>query len=202
VINTAWLEDKIVDYCATTPKLTDQSTCPVGMELTFSREGRDFGAALETGGGIVRALPLLGEAFWVVGADIFAPGFDVSPSQLARFVRSPYLAHLFLVPNPAHNPKGDFGINSKGEALNVDKDSSVERFTYASIGLFKQDFFKAPIVDIEYANPSGTKAALAPFLRRAMDLGLVSAQLFNGSWTDVGTPERLAELNAGTHLPL
>jgi MurNAc alpha-1-phosphate uridylyltransferase len=199
VVNTAWLEDKIIDYCAKNPSTTEESACPEGMKLVFSCEGRDFGGALETGGGIVRALPLLDEAFWVVGADIFAPDLDVNPSQLARFVRSPYLAHLFLVPNPAHNPGGDFGVNSKGEALNVDKDSRVVRLTYASIGLFKQDFFKNPIVDIEYGNPGGARAALAPFLRRAMDLGLVSAELFNGSWTDVGTPERLNELNARNH---
>ena len=77
--------------------------------LNYSDEGRDFGGALETAGGIVRALPQLADVFWVAAGDVFAPDFVFAPDAYARFEASPQLAHIWLVPNPEHNLAGDFG---------------------------------------------------------------------------------------------
>ena len=157
----------------------------------MSREGADFGYALETAGGIARALPLLADVFWVLAGDVFAPDFVFSQKAADRFAASGKLAHLWLVPNPAHNPKGDFGLSASGLALN----QADEKFTYSTIGLYRSALFAPPFCDIAPGNPAGIKAALAPLLRAAMDQALVSAELYTGAWTDVGTPERLRCLN-------
>ena len=189
LINTDWLAEQIV-----------QAAQPPGLALRYSHEGRDFGGALETAGGIARALPLLDEVFWVLAADVFTPGFEFSPSALERFTASGQLAHLWLVPNPAHNPGGDFGLQAVSEgpalALNLAKDDPRPRHTFSTIGLYRRALFEPPWCDIAAGNPQGIKAALAPLLRRAMDSHQVSAELYPGPWTDVGTPQRLAELNA------
>jgi MurNAc alpha-1-phosphate uridylyltransferase len=189
LINTDWLAEQIV-----------QAAQPPGLTLRYSPEGHDFGGALETAGGIARALPLLDEVFWVLAADVFTPGFEFSPSALERFTASGQLAHLWLVPNPAHNPGGDFGLQAVAEgpalALNLAKDDPRPRHTFSTIGLYRRALFEAPWCDIAAGNPQGIKAALAPLLRRAMDSHQVSAELYPGPWTDVGTPQRLAELNA------
>src|SRR6185295_13403940 len=104
-----------------------------------------------------------------------------------RFVAGGKLAHLFLVPNPPHNVKGDFGLSADGLALN----QADVRYTYSTTALFRQAFFRS----LPAGNPQGQKLALAPLLRAAMDRGEVSAELYPGAWTDVGTPERLAALN-------
>ena len=93
VINTAWLEAQIVDA------LGDGSRW--GVEIRYSLEGRDHGGALETAGGIAKALPLLGDVFWVVSGDVFAPDFRYDAGSAVRFAASGHLAHLWLVPNPA-----------------------------------------------------------------------------------------------------
>jgi MurNAc alpha-1-phosphate uridylyltransferase len=95
------------------------------------------------------------------------------------------------VPNPAHNPKGDFGLSTEGLALN----SAAEKYTFSTIGLYHAALFAAPYCNIPAGNPAGLKAPLAPILRAAMDNELVSAELYTGRWTDVGTPERLLQLN-------
>ncbi len=202
VFNTAWLESEITSFFATyrlfdgTFKLPNSDS----FSAAFSHEQADFGGALETAGGIARALPLLGahqppqpnDAFWVVAGDVFVPGFAFTPSSVDRFLATDALAHLWLVPNPAHNPKGDFGIGPSGLALNLPpSDTSTPRFTYST----RAALFAAPWCDIPPGNPDGKKAPLAPLLRRAMDAGRVSAELYHGPWTDVGTPERLAQLN-------
>jgi MurNAc alpha-1-phosphate uridylyltransferase len=105
------------------------------------------------------------------------------------------LAHLWLVPNPAHNPNGDFGLGSNGLALNLPRDTAEPRFTFSTIALYRKDFFR----DLPFGNPGGLKTALAPLLRAAMDNQQVSAELYEGAWTDVGTPARLAELNQTTY---
>jgi MurNAc alpha-1-phosphate uridylyltransferase len=79
--------------------------------------------------------------------------------------------------------------------------ASGERFTYSTIGLYRRALFEAPWCDILPGNPQGTAAPLAPLLRAAMDAGQVSAELYTGRWTDVGTPERLEELNRSAALP-
>ena len=83
-----------------------------------------------------------------------------------------------------------------GLALNLPADDPAPRYTYSTIALLRAELFGAPWCDIPPGNPGGIKAPLAPLLRRAMDNGRVSAQLYTGRWTDVGTPERLAELNS------
>ncbi len=217
VINTAWLGEKIKHFFGTL-RLTDQHGQPLlpshtSTDILFSDELADFGQALETAGGIARALPLLfpqatpgqpseQDVFWVVAGDVFVPGFAFSQASVARFRASNHLAHLWLVPNPAHNPAGDFGLTADGMALNLPKLAGAGdtiqpvRYTYSTIGLYRAELFSAPWCDIAPGNPQGTAAPLAPLLRRAMDAGRVSAELYLGTWTDVGTPERLAQLNA------
>lgn len=184
VVNTAWLGEQIDVFCA------DWQAKHPGTEVTVSREGQDFGYALETAGGIARALPLLGDMFWVLAGDVYAPGFAFTPTSVARFKASGLLAHIWLVPNPAHHPRGDFGLSAEGLALN-EADTC---HTYSTIGLYRRELFEAPWCEIVPGNPQGTAEPLAPLLRRAMDAGLVSAELYNGPWVDVGTPERLKEL--------
>ncbi len=183
LVNTAWLEQQISSHFGT-------SCAPVGhslLSISYSHEGRDFGGALETAGGIARALPSLDEVFWVLAGDVFAPDFAFTRAAYDRFAASDKLAHIWLVPNPPHNPKGDFGLN-QGQALN----HAEVKYTYSTIGLYRRAFFNS----LPFGNPAGLKAPLAPLLRAAMDNGHVSAELYTGAWTDVGTPERLAELNA------
>lgn len=184
VINTAWLGEKISSHF-------DRQDGPVRPSIDFSHEGADFGGALETAGGIARALPLLGEVFWVVAGDVFMPGFEFSRDAVSRFVASQKHAHLWLVPNPPHNPRGDFGLSRDGLALNLPPDDPQARYTYSTIGLYRRALFSA----LPFGNPQGLKAPLAPLLRAAMDNQHVSAELYEGAWTDVGTPARLNELN-------
>ena len=165
------------------------------LRITYSHEGRDFGGALETAGGIVRALPQLDDLFWLAAGDVFAPDFEFSPQALADFATSGKLAHLWLVPNPEHNPRGDFGLSADGLALNLPKTSAAPKFTYSTIGLYRHALFAPPICEIPPGNPQGVKAALAPLLRAAMDQHLVSAEIYEGRWADIGTPTRLREIN-------
>lgn len=187
VINTAWLGEQIPHRFSEHPQ--------PGASISYSHEGADFGDALETAGGIARALPLLGDAFWVLAGDIYAPGFVFLQADVERFLAGDKLAHLWLVPNPEHNPKGDFGLSADGLALNLPAGSNTPRLTYSTIGLYRSALFAPPLCDIPHGNPGGIRAPLAPLLRAAMDRGRVSAQLYTGAWTDVGTPERLQWLN-------
>ena len=191
VINTAWLGGQIASHFGLQPNKDG----PEQLSISYSHEGDDFGGALETAGGIARALPQLGEVFWVLAGDVFVPGFEFSSAAVDRFAASGKLAHLWLVPNPEHNPKGDFGLDGKGLALNLPKDSAAPRYTFSTIALYRKALFK----DLPFGNPDGIKSALAPLLRAAMDNQQVSAELYRGAWTDVGTPARLDELNKTTH---
>ena len=188
VINTAWLGEKISSHFALQPNLNIHPL----LSISYSHEGVDFGGALETAGGIARALPLLGDVFWVLAGDVFVPGFAFLQSAVDRFEASGKLAHVWLVPNPGHNLKGDFGLGADGLALNLPADAPGPRFTFSTIGLYRKEFFQ----DLPFGNPQGIKAPLAPLLRAAMDNQQVSAELYSGAWTDVGTPARLRELNA------
>lgn len=192
VVNTAWLGEQIGQRFGIAPRWAEG----LASQIAYSHEGRDFGAALETAGGIARALPLLDAAlFWCLAGDVYTPDFHFTQAQVQSFADSGRLAHLWLVPNPPHNPRGDFGIGEDGAALNLPPDDPAPRFTFSTIGLYRRELFAPPWCDIPPGNPAGVKAALAPLLRRAMDNGRVSAQLHTGRWTDVGTPERLAQLN-------
>jgi MurNAc alpha-1-phosphate uridylyltransferase len=197
VINTAWLEEQFEPHFSGYEiGLQPNGYQGEQLSISYSHEGRDFGGALETAGGIARALPLLGDVFWVLAGDVFTPGFEFSQAAVERFMASRMLAHLWLVPNPAHNLKGDFGLGAGGMALNLPGDSLEARYTFSTIALYRQAFFKA----LPFGNPDGVKAPLAPLLRAAMDNRQVSAELYTGAWTDVGTPQRLAELNRSDNL--
>lgn len=151
-----------------------------GARLRYSPEGE----ALETAGGIARALPLLGgEPFVVVNGDI-ACDFDYAhlpPLAIAMRTRG-LLAHLVLVPNPPHHPQGDFALR-EGKV----SEEGTPRLTFSGIGLYDPALF-AGIA-------GGAKAKLAPLLRTAMAAGAVSGELHEGLWMDVGTPERLEALD-------
>ncbi len=189
VVNTAWLGEQIEGVFGRQPawNLGNQLLKQERLEIAYSHEGRDFGGALETAGGIARALPLLDDVFWVVAGDVYVPGFEFSRAACERFAAGPRLAHLWLVPNPPHNPRGDFGLRPDGLAVN----GGQTRYTYSTIGLYRRALFEG----LPAGNPQGLKAPLAPLLRAAMDNDQVSAEIHPGPWTDVGTPERLAQLN-------
>ena len=192
VVNTAWLGTQISSHFGLQHTVDGHKS----LSISYSDEQADFGGALETAGGIARALPALcaggQDIFWLVAGDVYAPDFVFAPAAVERFAASGQLAHLWLVPNPAHNPRGDFGISPEGLALNQ---AEGDRYTYSTIGLYRAALFAEPFCSIPHGNPGGIPAPLAPLLRSAMDAGRVSASLYMGSWTDVGTPERLAELN-------
>ena len=201
VVNTAWLGERIPAFFGGKKGLFPTSNIDSLLlnsdlsSITYSHEGRDFGGALETAGGIVRALPLLADVFWVLAGDVFAPDFVFSQAAVERFKQSGKLAHIWLVPNPDHNPRGDFGLSDDGLALNLASGADQPKLTYSTIGLYRSALFAPPYCDIPAGNPQGVKAALAPLLRMAMDKGLVSAEIYPDGWTDVGTPQRLASLN-------
>ena len=180
VINTAWLEEQIVST------LGDGSR--FGLTVAYSMEARDHGGALETAGGIAKALPLLGDAFWVVSADVYAPDFRFSPSAADAFVASGRLGRLWLVPNPHFHPAGDFGLGADGLGLADSTGPDGQRWTYANIALLRAAMFAgiAP----------GTQAALAPLLYAGMRARQIGAEIWRGRWENVGTPEQLAALNA------
>lgn len=150
VVNTDWLGAQVTARFGANPVLAGHGA----LSISYSDEGRDFGGALETAGGIVRALPLLGEVFWVAAGDVFAPDFRFTQAAVDRFLASGKLAHLWLVPNPAHHPKGDFGLSADGLALN----QAAEKYTFSTIGLYRAALFAPPYCDIPAGNPGGIKA--------------------------------------------
>jgi MurNAc alpha-1-phosphate uridylyltransferase len=146
-----------------------------GVGISYSPEGE--GRALETGGGIFRALPLLGpEPFIVVNGDVYC---DYPFENLLTVPGG--LAHLVLVDNPPHHPQGDF-VLSEGRVLDADG----KRLTFSGIGLYRPELFE------------GCEAGafpLAPLLRQAMARGQVTGEHYRGLWMDIGTPQRLQELD-------
>jgi N-acetyl-alpha-D-muramate 1-phosphate uridylyltransferase len=180
VINTAWLEAQFP------AALGDGSRW--GLRVHYSQEGRDHGGALETAGGIAKALPHLAshddEVFWVISGDVFVPGFGFDAAQAANFAGSPELARLWLVPNAPHHPEGDFGIDADTGLATPHR----PRRTWASVGLFRAAMFKGV--------PIGQPMKLRPLLDAAMAAQRLGARAWDGAWTDVGTAERLNALNA------
>ncbi len=184
VINTAWLSEQFPAVLGDGRRF--------GLRLHYSDESAEPVGALETAGGIARALPLLcpeacDQAFWVVAGDVFLPDFGFAPAAAERFLRSDLDAQLWLTHNSPHHPRGDFGISSEGLALS-DGEPGMPRYTWASVGLFRRRMFEAI--------PAGSKAALRPFLEAAIARRQLGAQMLPGRWVDVGTPERLASLQA------
>ena len=190
VVNTAWLEDRIVAALGDGARF--------GLAIRYSLEGRDHGGALETAGGLKKALPLLalapGEPFWYVAADVFAPGFDFGAEAMAQ-LQPGHLAHLWMVPNPPQHLSGDFGI-ARGLATAAEGGTS---FTWSGLGVFRAGFVTELMAEL----PLGRKARLRPYLDTAIAQRRLGAQLWIGAWADVGTPERLAALDAadGTTQP-
>ncbi|WP_043757525.1 N-acetylmuramate alpha-1-phosphate uridylyltransferase MurU [Imhoffiella purpurea] len=145
-----------------------------GVRIRYSPEGE----ALETGGGIFRALPLLGpEPFLVVNGDIWT---DCRIPEVG--LAGDDLAHLVLVDNPPHNPEGDFALDDDERV----RTQGSPRLTFSGIGIYHPDLF---------AGCTPGAFPLAPLLRRAMDQGRVGGRHHQGLWFDIGTPERLAELD-------
>jgi len=176
VINTAWLGDRLE------AALGDGAA--LGVQIRWSHEGEP----LETAGGIVQALPLLGDApFLVVNGDIWLR-YDFLHLHTAQ-AHMTALAHLVLVGNPAHNPGGDFALEGRVfEGVECRVCSAGEpRLTFAGLSVLHPALF---------AGLAPGKRALAPLLREAMAADRVSGEYFAGPWVDVGTPERLAELDA------
>ncbi len=152
-----------------------------GVHIAYSDEQEEGG--LESAGGIVKALPLLGdEPFLVVNGDVCTDYNFQNNKELEDGV----LAHLVLVPNPEHNPMGDFALDGN---LVVDN----KQYTFAGIGYYSPKLF----AEVPYG-----KSALAPLLRKAMREGKVTGELYRGRWHDIGTPERLNSLNNELLKPL
>ena len=153
----------------------------LGVQLAYSAEPP---GALETAGGIRHALPLLGEnPFLVVNGDIWCD-WDFRRARAVALTKT-RLAHLVLIRNPLHNPKGDFALDH-GHILN-DATHAAPRQTFSGIGIYHPALF----ADL----PDRTPAKLAPLLRQHAERGVVSGELHAGEWIDVGTPERLRELD-------
>lgn len=153
----------------------------LGAQLSYSAEA----TALETAGGIRKALHLLGSApFLVINGDVACEWPVARALQIAAEWKPEQLAHLVMVPNPAHNPEGDFAL--QGTVLKQ-PEAGDAAFTFSGVGVYHPDLFAG-------IQP-GVVAKLAPLLREAMAAGKVHGELFNGFWMDIGTPERLEELD-------
>jgi MurNAc alpha-1-phosphate uridylyltransferase len=169
VINTAWLGDLIETALGNGERY--------GLAITYSHERPE---ALETGGGIFHALPLLGSApFLLVNGDVWA---DIDFGSLRRAPPRGSLAHLMLVPNPPQHMRGDFlltdGHVSEGEGT---------RYTYSGIGIYTPEMFAGSVAG---------KFPLLPLLRQAIAARALTGELHEGRWYDIGTIERLKSLDA------
>jgi N-acetyl-alpha-D-muramate 1-phosphate uridylyltransferase len=168
VINLSWLGEMIVDA------LGDGSA--QGVRIQYSREPWP---ALETGGGIQQALTLLGDSpFLLVNGDIFT---DIDFSSVS--LRDGDLAQLVLVPNPSHHVKGDFDLDAGGRVVG----SAGERLTYSGVAMLRPQLFAGLLPG---------RFPLAPLLFKARAEGRLGGRRHDGQWLDIGTPERLAELDA------
>lgn len=163
VINISWLAEMIENRLG--------NGRDYGLQITYSRESQ----ALETAGGIIQALPYLGNRFIVINGDIF------TDYPFARLLSIESPAHLVLVDNPDHNPQGDFTLDDGliGNAVEA-------RHTFAGIAVYQKKFFDGLL--------SG-KQALAPLLREAADRKIVNGELYDGNWIDVGSVERWKSLS-------
>jgi MurNAc alpha-1-phosphate uridylyltransferase len=166
VINLGWCGERILERVGSGERY--------GLTVTYSPEGENI---LETGGGIRRALPLLGpDPFWVVNADVFTD-FRLREQGLASGV----MGHLVLVPRPRHRDDGDFGLDGDRVTNGPDRP-----WTFSGMAVYRPELF---------ADHEPGRFPLAPLLRQAADQRALSGELFAGEWHDVGTPERLAALN-------
>ena len=167
VINLGWLGDKIVEHVGSGKRY--------GLEVIYSQEGNNI---LETGGGIHKALPMLGsEPFLVVNADIYTdmPVPDVS-------LENEHLGHLMMVPTPGYRDRGDFNIEE-----GLIRNGTDAALTFSGVAIYRPDFFDGC---------DAGRFSIAPMLREAADRGQLSGSLYEGLWADAGTPDRLAALKA------
>jgi len=166
IINIAWLRQQIIETLGKGEKYN--------INISYSNEGDQ---ALETGGGIFNALPLLGdEPFLVVNGDVWTD----YPFENLRSFQLKDKAHLILINNPEHNSSGDFAINN-GRLLN----NANDKFTFSGIGVYSKEFF---------TTSSDGKYPLAPMIRKYIDSNEISGELYEGRWIDIGTPQRLESL--------
>lgn len=176
VINTAWLGEKLEQALG--------SGSAFGVRIHWSHEGEP----LETAGGLIKALPLLGATpFLVVNGDTWLR-YDFGALRTA-FAHTEKLAHLVLVANPEHNTKGDFSLQGRvfaGVECTVLNEGE-PRFTFSGLSVLN------PVL---FSGLENGKRALAPLLRAAISEGKVTGEYFAGPWVDVGTPQRLDELDA------
>ncbi|HEY8682362.1 MAG TPA: nucleotidyltransferase family protein [Rhodanobacter sp.] len=180
VINTSHLAGQFPDT------LGDGSRW--GLRIRYAYEGT---TPLETGGGMLNALPLLGsEPFIAVNGDIWT---DADFSALPAVPTG--LAHLLLVDNPPQHPHGDFALDAHG----IVHDEGESRLTFSGIGVYRHELlrhWREVIGETAHAEAQPARFRLVPLLRAAMTAGAVSGAHHRGAWTDVGTPERLAQLEA------
>ena len=168
VINLGWLGDKIVERVG--------SGSRYGINVVYSPEDDKI---LDTGGGIHRALPLLGdEPFLVVNADIYTD----MPMPMQK-LGDDMMGHLVLVPAPEHKSAGDFNLVD-----GLVRNGQSPELTFSGVAIYRPEFF---------AQCSAGRFPLAPMLRAAADDGKLTGSRYSGLWEDVGTPARLAELNRG-----
>lgn len=170
VINHCWLGEQIVAKIGTGNEF--------GLEIVYSAEAR----ALETAGGIIKALPILcpdaqTDTFWTINGDVFCDfDFATLPDNLGN-----NLAHLVMVDNPEHNPKGDFSLQHNSLGLGPE-----EKLTFSGIAVYKKEFFNGLEVKVQ---------PLAPLFKDCIEHKRLGGQKHLGVWSDVGTPERLQLLN-------
>ena len=163
VINLGWLGEQIAEHLGSGSRF--------GATIVYSPE---FEQLLDSGGGILRALPLLGDApFWVVNADIYTD-LELSPSPLAEDLDG----ELVLVANPRHKSRGDFGLEAGKVTANDER-----RYTFSGIARYRARFFSGQDNDV---------FSIVPLLERAAKDGRLGGALYRGQWADIGTPERLA----------
>ena len=182
-LRTAGLHELVINHAHLGHRLEEAlgDGAALGVRIAWSPETR----ALETAGGIRHALPLLGDApFVVVNGDVFCDTDFAALRSAAEGLRADGpLAHLLLVDNPAHHPDGDFHLAADG-LIHTD---GQPRLTFSGLGAYHPALFNGL--------PDDTPAKLAPLLRAAMSAGTVTGRHHRGRWIDVGTPQRLAELD-------
>lgn len=185
VINTSHLADQFPDA------LGDGSRW--GLRIRYAYEGP---TPLETGGGMLNALGLLGpEPFLVISGDVWTDAdFGALPAE------PPGLGHLLMVDNPAHHPGGDFSLDAQGVLHDND---TLPRLTYSGIGVFRRELLHdwRAVIDDAGAAAKPPRFKLRPLLERSMSLAQLHGSHHCGSWTDVGTPQRLAELDGKLSQP-
>lgn len=179
VINTSHLADQFPDA------LGDGSRW--GLRIRYAYEGP---TPLETGGGMLNALPLLGsEPFIVISADVWTDAdFAMLPAEPKG------VGHLLMVNNPPHHLHGDFALDTQGV---IHEDSSAPRLTYSGIGVFRRELLDRwhDVIRDAGAEQSPPRFKLRPLFERAIGQGQLAGSHYQGAWTDVGTPQRLQELD-------